>query len=68
MHIFLNDEKIAIFQNQTLSGLLKNLCLDEKTMGIAVALNNQIIFRSEWHEKLLAEGDCIDVIHAVQGG
>ena len=36
--------------------------------GIAVALNGEVVPRSEWNETELSEGDRIEVLVAAQGG
>ena len=36
--------------------------------GIAVALNGEVVPRSEWTDTGLAEGDRIEVLVAAQGG
>ncbi|SFN96149.1 sulfur carrier protein ThiS [Salegentibacter flavus] len=49
-----------------LQNLLTQLNISEK--GIAVAVNNQIISRSDWNRRELAEGENILIIRATQGG
>ncbi len=39
-----------------------------QSTGIAIAVNNQVIPRSQWEAFLLAEGDKITIIRATQGG
>ena len=38
------------------------------TFGIAIALNGEIVPRSEWSEATLTEGDRVEVLVAAQGG
>lgn len=40
----------------------------EKTKGIAVALNNQVVPLAEWPDTLLNDRDTILIITATQGG
>lgn len=42
--------------------------ISDRTTGIAVALNSEVIPRGSWAETRLAEGDRVDVVTAVQGG
>lgn len=49
-----------------LQDLLTQLDISEK--GIAVAVNNQIISKSDWNRRELAEGENILIIRATQGG
>lgn len=50
----------------TLQDMLTRLDISEK--GIAVAVNNQIISKSDWNRRELAEGENILIIRATQGG
>jgi sulfur carrier protein len=36
--------------------------------GVAVAVEGEVVPRGEWAERILAEGETIEVVHAVQGG
>ena len=36
--------------------------------GIAVALNGEVVSRSNWNEVKLAEGDRVEVLGAIGGG
>lgn len=42
--------------------------LNQKEDGIAIAINNQIITKSNWKSTLLIENDSILIIQATQGG
>lgn len=50
----------------SLQDLLKQLAISEK--GIAVAVNNQIISKSDWTKHELTEGENVLIIRATQGG
>ena len=39
-----------------------------KAPGVAAALNGAVVPKTEWNSAKLADGDTIDIIHAVQGG
>ncbi len=49
-----------------LQDLLTQLTISEK--GIAVAVNNQIISKSDWSRRELTEGENVLIIRATQGG
>jgi sulfur carrier protein len=69
MHVQFNGETILLSQSPTLGELLLQQCaIGEGTPGIAVAVNGQIIFRSDWTSTEIKEGDQIEVVHAMQGG
>ena len=38
------------------------------TFGIAIALNGEVVPRSEWSETALRDGDRVEVLVAAQGG
>lgn len=57
-------KKIA--KGTTLNLLLRNI--NQKDNGIAVAVNNQIITKSNWASTLLIENDEVLIIQATQGG
>jgi thiamine biosynthesis protein ThiS len=42
--------------------------LTDATTGIAVAVNNEVVPRSQWAGTVLQEGDAVEVITAMQGG
>ena len=41
---------------------------EEKPRGIAVAVNSELVRKDEWPTAELAEGDSVEVLHAVAGG
>jgi sulfur carrier protein len=67
MTITLNGESLAIRAGCTLAALLHEHNLDSRT-GIAVALNDRVIARSDWTTTILTQNDSILVITAAQGG
>ncbi|GAA3681618.1 sulfur carrier protein ThiS [Nocardioides ginsengisoli] len=36
--------------------------------GVAVAVNGEVVPRSAWPDRLLADGDVVELVTAVQGG
>jgi sulfur carrier protein len=36
--------------------------------GVAVAVNGEVVPRSDWHRQELRTGDTVEVVGAVQGG
>ncbi|MCW3078400.1 MAG: thiamine biosynthesis protein ThiS [Bacteroidetes bacterium] len=66
MKITVNNE-IKIISNSSLHVLLESL-LGEKTKGIAIAINQNIIQKNNWSTTSLKEGDAILIIKATQGG
>ena len=66
MNITLNGKDKKNIPNSTLEALLIDLGYENKK--IAVEVNNEIIPRSQLRNKLLVDGDKIEIINAVGGG
>lgn len=66
MKVILNQTELCVDNNLTLCNLLKEQNI--KPEGIAVAINNKIISKSDWAETTLCESDKITVIQATYGG
>ncbi|MTI22064.1 sulfur carrier protein ThiS [Fulvivirga sp. RKSG066] len=66
MQVYLNDTPISITASK-LFEVLKSQALETKK-GIAVAVNDEVIHRTDWETKQLKENDRILVITATQGG
>ena len=67
MTVFVNNQSTELLAPVPLQNLLVQLALSEKK-GIAVAVNNAIIPRSEWTRFVLAENQRITILQATQGG
>jgi len=63
--ILLNGEN-----HSTASATVLNLLqeLDVPARGVAVAINGEVVRRAEHANRVLKEGDRVEVIRAVQGG
>lgn len=67
MQVYFNEKEIDITPQSNLFSMLeKNGFSTQK--GIAVAVQNSVIPRSEWETYLLQENDRILVITATKGG
>ncbi|MCR8667265.1 sulfur carrier protein ThiS [Aestuariibaculum sp. M13] len=64
--IQLNERKLNIDTNVNISQLL--LQENYPQIGIAVAINQQIISKVNWANQQLQDGDNILIIQATQGG
>ena len=65
MNITVNNKSVAT-EATTLLALSEELSLPEK--GVAVAISNQMIPRSEWASTTISEGTSIIIIKAACGG
>ncbi|MCG1036743.1 sulfur carrier protein ThiS [Polaribacter sargassicola] len=66
MTIKVNNETQEISKNTTLQELV-NL-LKVKTNGIAIAINNSVVKRTDWSSKILQQEDVVLIIKSTQGG
>jgi len=66
MNIHVNHESKSIAETSNLNMLLSQLNISKQ--GIAVAINNQIITKTQWEQTLLSENDNVTIIIATQGG
>jgi sulfur carrier protein len=65
--VFVNDRPHELVAPAMLMSLLGTVGWAERK-GIAVALNNELVPRSEWATRELTAGDRVIVIQATQGG
>lgn len=66
MRIQLNGDSFELPAGETVAGLLTRLELTGRR--VAVELNQDIVPRSQHDATVLAEGDQIEVVHAIGGG
>ncbi|GMQ82829.1 MAG: hypothetical protein BMS9Abin05_2292 [Rhodothermia bacterium] len=67
--IIVNGDASTLENGSTLADLLETIDLDiEKTRGIAVAINNEIVRQPEWKGRELNTGDLVELVTARQGG
>lgn len=68
MKVQLNGQNLLLSKSIRLADVLNEHFIGQQTAGIAVAVNGQIAFRSNWSSIRLKEGDQIEIVHAVSGG
>ena len=66
MQIVVNGESRAVAAEIRLPTLLDQLRLGERRL--AVELNGAIVPRSRWADTALADGDQLEIVHAIGGG
>ncbi|MFI0236646.1 sulfur carrier protein ThiS [Streptomyces sp. NPDC016845] len=66
MNVSLNGEPQAIAAGTTLAALVATLTTAHS--GVAAALNETVVPRTQWPATELNEGDRVEVLSAVQGG
>lgn len=66
MNITLNNQSVTTAAT-TLSALVENTLGQLPDSGVAVAVDGEVVPRSQW-DRPLADGQHIDILTAVQGG
>ncbi len=68
MKITLNGESRELPVSSTVADAVLVMGVSDAARGIAVAVEGEVVPRAEWGDHPLAEGDAVEVVHAVQGG
>jgi thiazole synthase len=68
MRIELNGEPHELLQGATLDAAVRASGAGEEGRGVAVALDGEVVPRSEWEQTPLREGQAVEVLAAIQGG
>ena len=64
--ILLNGESKPLENEEKLDQWIQTLDLPH--LNVAVAINNEVVPRSQWSETQIRENDAIEIIQAVGGG
>ena len=67
LNIIVNDNPINCEEGASIQTMLSKLDL-ESLEGMAVAVNNEVIHKTQWPQHILKENDKIIIIRATQGG
>jgi thiamine biosynthesis protein ThiS len=66
MRLFINGDEKSFADSLSLAELIEQLGM--KGDRVAVELNREIVFRSQWPETTLKDGDRLEIVHFVGGG
>jgi sulfur carrier protein len=66
MKVKLNDKEYEIIEGTTLVDFIESLGL--KHQGMAIAINSEVIPKSQWSKTILESNTEMMLIHAVSGG
>jgi sulfur carrier protein len=66
--VHVNGEPTELAEEATVADVLARLDLDRPGRGLAVAVDAEVVPRSEWDARALAAGDRVEVLNAIQGG
>lgn len=67
MRIYLNDSEHDVSDGLTAAALIEAEC-GTRWEGVAVAVNDAVVPRSQWAQQALQAGDRVLIVQAVQGG
>ena len=68
MTIELNGEPVELGDAATVASAVQRIGAEPSRAGIAVAVDGEVVPRSEWDRTELAEGQRVEVVGAIQGG
>jgi sulfur carrier protein len=68
MNIKVNSETKEVSPGLTLHQLLLDLEIDPSRPGIAVAIDQEVILRTQWGKTEIQQDSEIEIIRAAQGG
>ena len=68
MNIKVNGEAKKVSPGLTLHQLLLDLEIDPSRPGIAVAVDQEVVLRTEWAETEIQPESEVEIIRAAQGG
>lgn len=64
MIILVNNKPLELTFRRNITAILQH----PETRGMAVAVNNLVVPKSEWETHILNDGDKITIVRATQGG
>ncbi len=68
MTIELNGERVELDSATTVALAVKRVGAAPERAGIAVAVDGEVVPRSEWERTELRDGQRVEVVGAIQGG
>ena len=68
MKVMLNGEPRDLRDGATVTDAVDAAGAPESHAGVAVAVDGEVVPRSEWAARALSDGQQVEVLQAVQGG
>jgi sulfur carrier protein len=68
MKVMLNGEAAELAEGATVQAAVESLHLPAAGRGVAVAVDAEVVPRTEWQSHELKEGARVEVLRAIQGG
>jgi len=66
--IILNGEERELPKEMSVMELLRELGIQFREVGLAVAINEEVVPKSEYERRKVKEGDRVEIVHLVGGG
>ena len=68
LRITVNGEEKLIPREMTVLELLKEIGIKLREVGLAVAVNEEVVPKSEYGKRIVKEGDRVEIVQLVGGG
>ena len=68
MNLVVNGSTVEIPERATVGNVVAELAAGRTSRGTAVAVNGEVVPKSEWDATRLSPGDRVEVLHAIGGG
>ena len=68
MKVVVNGEERELAAPASVADAVTIAGVTDVARGVAVAVDGEVVPRGEWADRVLTEGETIEVVHAVQGG
>ena len=68
MNVTVNGSTLDADDRTTVASLVTRVAPGRSGRGTAVALNGEVVPQGEWATTVLADGDRVEVLHAIGGG
>jgi sulfur carrier protein len=66
--ILVNGDPVDVPSGATVADLIERVAPQRSPRGVAVAVNGEVVSRSEWEDSSLSEDDLVEVLAAIGGG
>lgn len=68
MNVLVNGRSIDLDEGATVADLVERVAPHRAGRGLAVAINGEVVARTEWDEAPLSPDDQVEVLTAIGGG
>lgn len=68
MNILVNGDPVDVPSGATVADLVESVVPQRSPRGVAVAVNGEVVSRSQWEDASLSEDDRVEVLAAIGGG